>query len=156
MLSVRLPLLPFSSTRLPKKEWTGNDQEKKGRPIDIATLQESILSGERCKERLAAGLDEESDSDGSEDSKDTADYMSEDSWDDEKEYEDDDGVGLAQHIKELPPEKAVVGKAQPKLVKPPPPVVKKEHVPGFFGRQWLNFKAWREKEKARPSCTKSG
>ena len=101
MLSVRLPLLPFSSTRLPKKEWTGNDQEKKGRPIDIATLQESIESGERRKQRLAAGLDEESDSDESDDSRDTADYMSEDSWDEEKEYEDDDGVGLAQHIKEV-------------------------------------------------------
>jgi hypothetical protein len=148
MLSTTLPLIPFSATRLPKKEWTGNEQEKKGRPINLDAVHESIILHDKIKAgEIVQDEDDESESD--EDSKDTRDYMSEDSWNSDEEFEDDEGVGLAAHIKELLPERAEVGKPQPKLIKPPPPPKKKSNAPGFFGRQWIAFQEWREKEKEK-------
>lgn len=145
MLSTTLPLLPFSSSTLPKKEWVGNHQEKKGRPINLDVLAESM----RVEALRKAGeiVDDSSSDSGT--SIDTREYMSEDSWNSDEEYEDDGGVGLSAHIKTLLPEKAVVGKPQPKLVKPPPPPKPKNTAPGFFGRQWIRFLEWREYEKAR-------
>jgi hypothetical protein len=136
MLASSLPLLAFSHTTLPKKEWIGNHQEKKGRVISIEAVRQSMLEP-----------DKEDSSDSDVESKDTAEYRSEDSWNSEEEYEDDEGKGLAEHMNALLPNKAEVGKPQPKLIPPPPPPKKKKEGPGFWGRRWLEFQAWRERER---------
>ncbi len=138
MLSSALPLLPFSHTTLPKKEWTSNSQEKKGRTISLEAVRQSIFEKK-----------EESETDSDVESKDTREYMSENSWDSDEEYDPEEQAGLLEHIASLLPEKAQVGKPQPKLIKPPPPPPKKDDRPGFFGRQWARFQVWREKERKK-------
>ena len=138
MLPTVLPLLPFSHTTLPKKEWKSNTQEKKGRPINIEAVRQSMLEKQ-----------DESSTDSDIESKATWEYRSEDSWNSDEEYEDDEGRGLHEHMAALLPSKAEVGKPMPKLVKPPPPPPKGVKPPGFWGRQWIAFQAWREKEKRK-------
>jgi len=137
-------LLPFSHTTLPKKEWKDDNQEKKGRVINLGDVLRSF--DEKAAE------DYESDSDVS--SVPTEFYMSDNSSDDEerwkeKYYEDDGGADMDKHMKDLLPEKAVVGKPAPKLVKPPPPPKKNNGGPGFFGRQWKAFQEWKVAERKR-------
>ena len=94
MLPVKLPLLPFSHTTLPKKEWKDDKQEKKGRVIDLGDVLRSF------DDKALA----EYESDGSDvSSVPTEFYMSDDSSDDEerwkeKYYEDDGGTGMYIYI----------------------------------------------------------
>jgi len=138
MLASSLPLIPFSHTTLPKKKWVDNHQEKKGRTISVEAVRQSMLENQS---------DSETDSDV--ESIDTREYMSENSWNSEEEFDEDDQAGLLAHIDALLPDKAEVGRPQPKIIKPPAVAAKRDKAPGFFGRQWLYFLSWKEKEKRR-------
>lgn len=138
MLNTTLPLIPFSHTTLPKKQWVDNNQEKKGRVISVAAVRQSMIENQS-----------ESDTDSDVASIDTREYMSENSWNSDEEYDESEQAGLLEHIDTLLPDKAEVGKPQPKIIKEKPPEKNKEKAPGFFGRQWIYFLAWKEREKQK-------
>jgi len=138
MLSTSLPLIPFSHTTLPKKQWVDNHQEKKGRTISVEAVRQSMV-----------GNQSERDTDSDIESIDTREYMSENSWNSDEEYDESEQAGLLEHIDALLPDKAEVGKPQPKIIKSPAKIEKRDKAPGFFGRQWLHFLAWKEREKRK-------
>lgn len=141
MLANSLPLLPFHNTRLAKKEWKDDRQEKKGRVIDLEDLRESFGKLE---------FDESS----SEGSYSSSEYSSESSYSssegsDKEEDAYGEGFDWVGHIDTLLPDKVELGMPAPKLYKPAPPVKKKKAKIGLIGRAMLAFEAWKARERAR-------
>ena len=59
MLANTLPLLPFHHTRLAKKEWVNDRQEKKGRVIDLEELRQSFHLDEYLSSEESSSSSEE-------------------------------------------------------------------------------------------------
>lgn len=139
MLANSLPLLPFHNTRLAKKEWRDDRQEKKGRVIDLDELRESFGKLE---------FDESS----SEESYSSSEYSSESSYNSSEDSEEEkdpygDGFDWAGYMDGLLPDKVELGKPPPKLYNPPPPVVRKRNKIGLIGRAMMAFEEWKERER---------
>lgn len=142
MLANALPLLPFHHTRLAKKEWENNRQEKKGRVVDLEELRDSF-----GKLEFDESSSEESYSSSEEDTE-SSEYSTSENEDDEPDPYGD-GFNWAGYMDNLLPEAAELGKPPPKLYKPPPPVVKKKVKVGILGRAMMAFEAWKARERDR-------